>query len=395
MNEQIQVKCAIIRGGTSKAVFLNENQVPKDPEIRKRFILTLFGSPDKRQIDGLGGADITTSKCVIIGPPTHPDADIDYTFIQVGIDQSIISYEIVCGNISPAAGVYAIEEGFVRGVDPETTIRVHNTNTGKILNVKVPVKNGAPLVEGNYVIDGVPGSGAEVKLDYSNTTGGTTNKLLPTGNVRDTIFVDNLQKEIEVSIVDVGTLSVFFKAEDLGLKGTEKPHEIPKDKVMIFEEIRKVALDLCGLPESNLMTPFQVAVAPAASYKIFSSQRVVNQDEIDLNVRMVTLGSIHKAFSGGAATCTSVAAQIKGTIVHEVCPSDQNARHLRIGHPSGILPIYANVAYKEHNWDVKEVLFSRTVRRIMEGYAYVRKTQLEPISEYDSEGEFDREMLGV
>jgi methylitaconate Delta-isomerase len=395
MKEQIQVKCTIMRGGTSRAVFINENQVPKDLELRKQLILSLFGSPDKRQIDGLGGADITTSKCVIIGPPSHPDADIDYTFIQVGIDEPILSYEIVCGNISPAAGVYAIEEGFVRPVEPVTVIRVHNTNTGKILTVKVPVKDGHPLVEGDFVIDGVPGSGAEVGLDYSNTTGGATGQLLPTGNVRDYVFLKELQKYIEVSIVDVGTLTVFFRATDIGLKGTEKPDEISGDKIQIFEEIRQVSADLCGVPKSNLMTPFQVMVAPSADYTVFSTGRVVRKEEVDLVARMVTLNFVHKAFSGGASTCTSVAAQIMGTIVNEMCSTYENPRRLRIGHPSGVLPIYSNVKGSANDWKVEEVLFSRTVRRIMDGYAYVRKSQLAPTTGSDAEIDSECELVGA
>ncbi|MGN7396684.1 2-methylaconitate cis-trans isomerase PrpF family protein [Peribacillus frigoritolerans] len=395
MKEQIQVKCTIMRGGTSRAVFLNESQVPKDLELRKQLILNLFGSPDKRQIDGLGGADITTSKCVIIGPPSHPDADIDYTFIQVGIDEPVLSYEIVCGNISPAAGVYAIEEGFVRPAEPVTEVRVHNTNTGKILTVKVPIKDDQPVVEGDFVIDGVPGSGAEVGLDYSNTTGGATGQLLPSGNVLDSIYVKGLQKHIEVSIVDVGTLTVFFRATDIGLKGTEKPDEISGDKIQVFEEIRQVAADLCGVSKSNLMTPFQVMVAPSAEYTVFSTGRVVKKEEVDLVARMVTLNFVHKAFSGGASTCTSVAAQIEGTIVNEMCSMYENPRRLRIGHPSGVLPIYANVKGSANDWEVEEVLFSRTVRRIMDGYAYVRKSQLEPTNGSDGEANHERDLLGV
>jgi methylitaconate Delta-isomerase len=392
IKEQIQVKCTIMRGGTSKAVFLNENQVPKDLELRKQLILNLFGSPDKRQIDGLGGADILTSKCAIIGPPSHPDADIDYTFIQVGIDKPVLSYEIVCGNISPAAGVYAIEEGFVQTTEPVTVVRVHNTNIGKILKVKVPIKDGQPLVEGGFVIDGVPGSGAEIELDYSNTAGGATGQLLPTGNVRDSIFVKELQNNIEVSIVDVGTLTVFFRATDIGLKGTEKPDEISGDKIQIFEEIRQVAADLCGVPKSNLLTPFQVMVAPSADYTVFSTGRVVKKEEVDLVARMVALDVVHKAFSGGASTCTSVAAQIEGTIVSEMCSTYENPRRLRIGHPSGVLPIYAKVKENAIDWEVEEVLFSRTVRRLMDGYAYVRKSQLKSATENDAEADSDSEL---
>lgn len=365
-----------MRGGTSRAIFLNENVLPHSQEERNKFILALFGSPDKRQIDGLGGADILTSKCAIIGPPSRPDADIDYTFAQVGIEDPVVSYEIICGNISPAAGVYAIEEGFVRPVEPVTTVRIHNTNTKKILIAKVPVKNGKPLIEGNYVIDGVPGSGAEIELDYSNTSGGITGQLLPTGNVRDTVYIPGLQEEIEVSIVDVGTLSVFFRATDLGLNGTEKPQEISSDTLQIFEEIRMAASDLCGLSKENFVTPFQIMVSPASDYEVFSTGRLVKAEEVDFVARMGSVRAVHKAFPGGGSTCTSVTAQIEGTIVYECSSTKKTPRHVRIGHPSGVLPIHADVEYKNDKWNVNEVLFSRTARRIMEGYAFVRKARL-------------------
>jgi methylitaconate Delta-isomerase len=374
--EQIKLRCTIMRGGTSRAVFLNENVLPRSKEERNRLILALFGSPDKRQIDGLGGADILTSKCAIIGPPSRPDADIDYTFAQVGIEDPVVSYEIICGNISPAAGVYAIEEGFVRPEEPVTTVRIHNTNTKKILIAKVPVKNGKPLIEGDFVIDGVPGSGAEIGLDYSSTSGGITGQLLPTGNARDTIYIPGLQKDIEVSIVDVGTLSVFFRAQDLGLKGTEKPKEISSDKLQIFEEIRQSASDLCELSKKNFVTPFQIMVSPASDYEVFSTGRLVKAEEVDFVARMGSTRAVHKAFPGGGSTCTSVAAQIEGTIVNECSSTKKTPRHVRIGHPSGVLPIYADVEYKNREWKVNEVLFSRTARRIMEGYAFVQKARL-------------------
>ena len=139
MKEQINVPVTLMRGGTSKAVFLSQQDVPADADARRRFLLALFGSPDVRQIDGLGGADILTSKCAIIGPPSRPDADIDYTFVQIGLDQPTVSFEIVCGNISSATGVYALQEQLVPVQEPVTTVRVHNTNTGKILRMSFRV----------------------------------------------------------------------------------------------------------------------------------------------------------------------------------------------------------------------------------------------------------------
>ena len=298
MDEQIRVRCTIMRGGTSKAVFLNENHIPRNIEERNRFILALFGSPDIRQIDGLGGAEVLTSKCAVIGPSTRPDADINYTFLQVGIADSTISTEIICGNISSAVGPYAIEEGLVRWQEPITTVRAYNTNTDKIMLIKVPVKNGRPLVEGDYIVDGVPGSGAEIQVDYSHTIGSATGKLLPTGKVIDQVFIPSLNRNIEISIVDIATISAFFRAEDIGLTGIEKPNEVSQEKLKIFEEIRQAASDLCGLPKENFITPFSIAVATSKSFKVFSTGKTVGAEEIDFVTRMTASGTIHKALSG-------------------------------------------------------------------------------------------------
>lgn len=374
MNQQIAVRCTLMRGGTSKAVFLRENQLPLDPEARKRFLLALFGSPDERQIDGLGGADPLTSKCAIIGPPSRPDADIDYTFAQIGVAEPVVSYEIVCGNISSATGVYAIEEGFVRGQAPLTTVRVHNTNTGKILRIHVPVHDGWPLIDGDFSIDGVPGTGAEVALDYSDTSGGATGKLLPTGHVSDRVFIPSLNREIEISIIDVGTLCAFFRASDLGLTGSELPGQLGEAQRQSAEEIRRAAVALCGLPDSNVFTPFQIMIGPAADYACYGGTRSVAAADMDFAARMIGLHGVHKAFPGGGSTCTSVAAQITGTVVQQCSSTDEHPRRVRIGHPSGILPIFGHVEKTQDGWVVREVHFSRTVRRLMDGTAYVRAT---------------------
>ncbi|MGD9569095.1 MAG: PrpF domain-containing protein [Sedimentibacter sp.] len=376
MSEQICVRCTIMRGGTSRAVFLNENHVPRDIEERKHFILALFGSPDARQIDGLGGAEVLTSKCAIIGPSTRPDADVDYTFLQVGIADSTVSTEIICGNISSAVGPYAIEEGFVRWKEPITTVRVYNTNTDKIMLINVPVKDGHPLVEGDYIVDGVPGSGAEIQVDYSYTIGSSTGKLLPTDNVIDQIFIPSLNRNIEISIVDIATISAFFRAEDIGLTGIEKPNEISQEKIKVFEEIRQAASDLCGLPKENFITPFTIAVASSKSFKVFSTGKLVDAEEVDFVTRMTASGTIHKALSGAAASCVSVASQIPGTIVNQCTASVEQPRYVRVGHPSGVIKTYTDVVSKNGEVMVNSVCFSRTARRIMEGYAYIRKARL-------------------
>jgi 2-methylaconitate cis-trans-isomerase PrpF len=316
----------------------------------------------------------------MIGPPTRVDADIDYTFAQIGIEEAYVSYEIVCGNISSATGVYAIEEGLVPAVEPVTTVRVHNTNTNSILIIKVPVEDGAPLVEGDFAIDGVPGTGAEVALDYSNTSGGATGKLLPTGNVRDSVHVPSLGRSIDVSIVDVGTICAYFRSADLGLDGCELPGEITAATYVAAEEIRLAAAALCQMPQSDgkSITPFQIMIAPPRDYTALPGDAVMAED-IDFVARQINVdGWMHKAFSGGASTCTSVAAQIEGTIPHECSSVAITPRRVRIGHPSGVLPIFAQVERDaQAAWAVREVHFSRTVRRLMDGTAYLRRSLLE------------------
>lgn len=369
-----------MRGGTSKAVFMRMSDVPSDPATRERFLLALFGSPDKRQIDGLGGADPLTSKFAMIGPSARPDADIDYTFAQIGIEEAYVSYEIVCGNISAATGVYAIEEGLVSAVEPMTTVRVHNTNTSSILIIKVPVRGGEPLIEGDFAIDGVPGTGAEVALDYSNTSGGATGRLLPTGNPRDRVQLLSLGRDIEVSIIDVGTICVYFRAADLGLNGSELPGEIPAGTYRAAEEMRIAAANLCGMRqnEGKNITPFQIMIAQPRDYADLTGTAIKAED-IDFVARQINGdGWMHKAFSGGASTCTAVAAQIDGTIPHECSLVKSTPRRVRIGHPSGMLPIFANVEREISGaWVIRGVHFSRTVRRLMDGKAFVRRSALQ------------------
>ena len=374
MEGQIRIKTVMMRGGSSKAVFLNESHIPADEASRTKLLLALFGSPDKRQIDGLGGSDYLTSKCAIMGPPSRPDADVDYTFVQVSVENPVVSYDINCGNISAAAGVYAIEEGYVRATEPETLVRVHNTNTGKIMKMKVPVDGGIPKVDGEFAIDGVPGTGAEIKMDYSQTAGAATGKLLPTGNAIDKIEVETLGKTVDVSIVDIANLCVFIRAPDLGLKGNEMPGEVPAKTLKALEEIRVKSTEKAGI--KSYLLPFQVFVGPAQDFNEFLTGRHVPAKDVDFVARLFVEGIMHKAYAGTGATCLATAAKIKGTVVSEYYRPRNSDEPVRIGHPSGMLPIQADVERNVNGWKVNEVLFSRTARRLFEGYSYVRNVRL-------------------
>ncbi|MDB5848664.1 MAG: mii [Rhodoferax sp.] len=373
-SEQLAIKTVLMRGGSSKAVFLDEANLPRDQAARDRLILALFGSPDKRQIDGLGGSDYLTSKCAIIGPPTLAGADVDYTIAQVSVEHPLVSYDTNCGNISAAVGHYAIEEGIVDAVAPWTLVRVHNVNTGKILRIRVPVANGQPVIEGDLHIDGVPGTGAEVQMDFSLTRGACTGRLLPTGHASDFVELATLGRRVEISVVDVANPCVFVRAGDLGLSGYEAPGTLTAAQLAALDEIRVKAGALAGI--ASYLLPFQVSVAPPAGYTEFLTGGTVPADDFDLAAHLFVEHIMHKAYAGTGATCLAVAARITGTVVHAVCRPRGLRDPIRIGHPSGVLGIVADVVPDGSDWTINEVMFSRTARRLMQGTAYVRRARL-------------------
>ena len=222
MEIQELIRCTIMRGGTSKGIFFHRNDLPKVEALRDKVILRIFGAPDVREIDGLGGADPLTSKVAIIGPATRPDCDVDYLFGQVSMAEPMIDWKSNCGNLSAAVGPYAIDEGLIDAVSPVTMVRIHQVNTGKVITAEVLVRGNRAEVEGNHVIDGVPGTGAKLVLDWADSAGALTGKLLPTGNVVDVLPVEGLG-DFEVSLVDAAIPVVFIDAVMLGLKGNETP----------------------------------------------------------------------------------------------------------------------------------------------------------------------------
>lgn len=373
MLEQVPIRCVIMRGGTSKGLFLRFNDLPQDPALRDRVILALFGSPDPRQIDGLGGADILTSKVMLVGPPSRPEADVDYLFGQVSITEPAVDYDINCGNLSAAVGVYAIQEGFVRAQEPVTRVRMFNWNTRKVLVAEVPVKDGAPQVEGDCRIDGVPGTGAEVVLDYAQSVGATTGQLLPTGAERDDLWVPELGRPVPASVVDVANACVFFPAQVLGWTGAESPADVQREHLQAAGAIQRAAAARVGLPADGLV-PIPVAVAPPVEYRTLQGA-VVGPDQADLSVRL--LGgrplALHKAFAATAAVATAVAACIPGTVAHQACQR-RAGEEVVLGHPSGTFPVRVRVSGEPGGWRVERASYSRTARRLMEGYAFVRRS---------------------
>lgn len=378
--EMIDLQCTIMRGGTSKGIFIMENELPVAPEERDEIICSIFGSPDVRQIDGLGGADVLTSKLAIIGPSNRQNADVDYTFGQVSFDRKYIDYKGNCGNISAAVGPYAIDKGLVKAVEPVTTVRIHLTNSGQILTAEVPVKNGKARVKGDCHIDGVPGTGARIDLDWSDIIGTVSGKLLPTGNAKDEFVIDD--KSYEVSLVDVGNPLVFIKAESLGIKGTETPSEIEtNDKLMnTIEKIRGRAAVIFGLvdnpeeaKEKSPYNPFFAIVSSPSNYKCYNGKKV-KKDEADIVSRLLFMLHMHKTYPITGTVCTGAAMKIHGSIPWEVMNEEAKEKEaLRIGHPSGVLEVKVKVNNKCNPVKMESIKVFRTARKIMDGTVYVKQ----------------------
>ncbi|KRA44831.1 2-methylaconitate cis-trans isomerase PrpF family protein [Devosia sp. Root635] len=377
------IRCVLMRGGTSKAVFLRENDIPADPGGRLRTILSIFGSPDRRQIDGLGGADPLTSKLAIIGPPREDDlraagTHLTYTFGQVEIDHPQVDWLSLCGNISSAVGAFAIEEGMVAADEPLTIVRVFNTNLNRVLTIEVPVLEGRPAEHGDYEVAGVPGTGARILVDFADTAGGATGALLPTGNVVDRLDVPGVGA-VDVSLVDIGNAHVFIRAADMGLTGTESAAEIDAQTELRqrLELIRGAAAarmrmiaDASRSRQDSPATPILGLVAPPADYLNHLTGETVPADAIDLLARLQFMQQTHKTYAGTSTVCTGVAARIPGTLVHAAA-RQRGGAEIRIGHPGGVIETETLVEAGPDGPVVRRATLGRTARRILEGRVFI------------------------
>ena len=382
---QHKVPAVFMRGGTSRAVFFTQAAMqPFDNATRDAIILTALGSPDPygRQIDGLGGGISSLSKAAIIGPCDGPEADVTFNFAQVDVHRPFVDWSGTCGNMSAAVGPFAIDEGLVRPVEPVTRVWVLATNTGKRFIAHVPVQDGRAAVEGNAIVDGVPGTGAGIALEYLEPGGTLGGDLLPTGQPRQQIALSN-GSEISVSLVDAALPMVYVRAEELGADATLLAPQLDADTALqeSLEEIRCRAAVLFGLADSAEQAtetvkavPKIALVAPPADYTS-SAGKAIAADSIDVVARAISMRNTHRTFPGTASMCTAVAAAVEGSVVHEVARPERGAR-LRLGHPAGIMEIAAQVHQKDGVWQVDSVTTQRTARRIMEGAILVPPSAL-------------------
>lgn len=377
MTSKQMIPCTIMRGGTSKGLFFLEKDIPPAGEERDRLLMELMGSPDKKQIDGLGGAVSVTSKVAILSVSDREDADVDYTFAQVSVDKPLVSYKGNCGNISSAVGPFAIEKGLVRISGSKTKVRIYNTNTDKIIISEVNTEGGAVRYDGSFSIAGVPGTASAVKLSFVHPAGSVTGRLLPTGNACDVLEVPGVGS-VRVSIVDAANPLVFVKAEDLGLTGAELPAQLDADESALerLEAVRGMAAVKLGLIEDYKRSawdspgvPKMTFVSKPADY-VTSSDTEVKAEEIDLMSRMMSMQKTHPTYAMTGAMCTVAAAVIPGSIVNQVLSPDADPSLIRIGHPGGILPAGVEFASSDGGVEIEQTYGFRTANLLMDGVAY-------------------------
>ncbi len=385
---QIRIPAIYMRGGTSKGVFFRLQDLPDACRVpgvaRDRLLQRVIGSPDPygKQTDGMGGATSSTSKCVIVSPSTRPGHDVDYLYGQVSIDTDFVDWSGNCGNLSTAAGAFAIHAGYVDAVrmpdDGICTVRIWQANIGKTILAHVPVRGGQVQETGDFELDGVTFPAAEIVLEFLDPAdeGEGGGAMFPTGNVVDVLDVPGVGA-LPATMISAGIPTVFVNAADIGYDGTELQPAINEDKSALakLEAIRVAGALRMGLirtPEDAAKrqhTPKVAFVAPPRDY-VSSSGKAIAAADIDLCVRALSMGKLHHAMMGTAAVAIGTAAAIPGTLVNRAAGGGERSA-VRFGHPSGTLRVGAEAAQVDGQWVVRKAIMSRSARILMEGWVRV------------------------
>ena len=389
---QLKIAATYMRGGTSKGVFFNLDDLPEVARVpgpqRDRLLLRVIGSPDpyQKHTDGMGGATSSTSKTVIIAKSQRPDHDVDYLFGQVALDSPRVDWSGNCGNLSAAVGPFAIAQGLI---DPKrlpqdgvATLRIWQANISKTIVAQVPMVRGAVCEMGDFELDGVTFPAAEIGLDFIAPADAGEGALFPTNQLIDTLDVPGLGA-LDATLINAGIPTVFIKAEDLGYSGRELQGDLNGDPEALetFERIRTAGSLRMGLiqdPSHALAqqhTPKVAFVAPPSGYTA-SSGKAIHADSIELLVRALSMGKLHHAMMGTAAVAIGTAAAIPGTIVNRAAGGG-SPDAITFGHPSGILRVGATARETSAGWMVEKVSMSRSARILMEGWVRVPATTLE------------------
>ena len=373
------IPASFMRGGSSKGIVMQGKDLPADPAERDRALLAMMGSPDPygRQLDGMGGGLSSVSKVVIIDPPSRPDADVDYLFAQVSVDQSLVDYGATCGNMAAAVGPFAIEQGLVPVAGPETLVRIHQVNNHKLIHSRFAVENGRAVTAGDLAIAGVAGTGARIRLDFLDPGGAVTAALLPTGRVVDRVASEDFGA-IDLSLLDAGNAAVFVRAKDIGLTGAELPDAIEAMPGLMakLDRLRRqagVLMGLAMLPEAvGPSNPRLVIVAAPAPFQVLSGE-TVGPAEHDIGVRMLNMGRVHRAIALTTAMGVGIACRIEGTLAHQLTVATGKPDEIRVGNPSGAVAVGAEVRRDGDGWICDSGVVYRTARTLMRGEVAVRR----------------------
>ena len=381
---QHRIPAVFMRGGTSKAIMFHARDLPADRRDWDHIFLSAMGTPDPnmRQLDGMGGGVSSLSKVCIIGPPSRPDADVDYTFAQIGVDKPIVDYSGNCGNMSGAVGPFAVDEGLVpKPLDGRAVVRIHNTNTAKIIVSRFGMDGDTAAVDGDMALDGVSGTGAPVRLEFMEPGGARTGKLLPTGRPRDVLEAEGVGR-IEASLVDAANPCVFVAAEALGRSGTDLPAAMERDADLLakLEAIRLAASVAMGLaPDrakaAKIPSVPKVAIVSRPQAATTLSGRQLAPADMDIAVRMISVGQPHRAVPVTGATCLAVAARLPGSIPAALAGPISEDRPIRIAQPSGVTVVDARVvadAGANGGMRAEYGAVYRTARRLFEGHVLYR-----------------------
>ncbi|WP_045419141.1 2-methylaconitate cis-trans isomerase PrpF [Vibrio campbellii] len=385
MQSQIKVPATYMRGGTSKGVFFNLEDLPQPAQVageaRDKLLLRVIGSPDPyaKQIDGMGGATSSTSKTVIVSRSQRVDHDVDYLFGQVSIDKPFVDWSGNCGNLSAAVGPFAIHAGLIdedripqNGI---VTVRVWQVNIGKTILIHVPIVNGFVQETGEFELDGVTFPAAEIQVDFVDPADGE-GSMFPTGNLVDDLVVPDVGT-FNATFINAGIPTIFVDAEALGYQGTELQDDINNDEFALarFESIRAYGALKMGLIDSLVEaqtrqhTPKIAFVSQPKSY-LSSSGKTVEAGEVDILVRALSMGKLHHAMMGTAAVAIASAACVPGTLVNLAAGGGEK-ESVTFGHPSGTLKVGAKAKQTEQGWVVEKAIMSRSARILMEGFVRV------------------------
>ncbi len=360
MATQTAIPCTVMRGGTSKGLYFLKDDLPADDATRDAVLLAAMGSPDPRQIDGMGGADSLTSKVAVVSLSEHPDADVDYLFLQVVVNEARVDPGQNCGNILAGVGQFAIERGLVKATGDETRVRIHMLNTGSIAVAAIQTPGGEPRYDGDARIDGVPGTHAPVPIDFLDVAGASCGALLPTGHAKDVV------EGYEVTMIDNGMPVVCLRAADFGLTGHEdiKALEADADLVAKKEKIRLACGPLMNLGDVSKKTvPKMTFVSPPRHGGIVGTRTFIPH-------------KVHDAIGVFGAVSVATACVIPGSVAAEVAgiADPMAVKSLEIEHPTGFFTVFMEVALDGGEVSVRRAALLRTARKLMDGQVFVPKS---------------------